>query len=95
MLERAFQLRESQTEQQRTETRVEFELNWPALVAYINQTEARGEKMRGEVLFCLGERKGGPSLEKIVWYVLDRAVRMSAKGTADRGAPRSDQKSRL
>ena len=29
--------------------------------------EARGEKMRGDVLFELGESQGGPSIEKIVW----------------------------
>lgn len=95
MLERAFQLRESQTEQERAEMRFEFEVNWPALVAYIKQTETRGEKMRGDVLFSLGERQGGPSLEKIVWYVLDRAVLLRAKCSTDRGAPGSDQESAL
>ena len=29
--------------------RVEFESNWPALVAYINQSETRGEKIGGDV----------------------------------------------
>ena len=33
LLEQAFQLRESQTEEQRASMRAEFELNWPALVA--------------------------------------------------------------
>lgn len=41
--------------------------------------EARGEKMRGDVLFALGEGQGGPSVERIMWYILDRAVLMSAK----------------
>ena len=79
LLEHAFQLRESQTEEQRAIMRTEFELNWPALVAYVKQSEARGEKMRGDVLFALGEGEGGPSIEKIVWYMLDRAVLMSTK----------------
>ncbi len=35
LLEHAFQLRESQTEEQRTIMRAEFEVNWPALVDYI------------------------------------------------------------
>src|SRR5262245_3626620 len=35
--------------------RGEFGVNWPALVAYIKQSEARGERMRGDVLFALGE----------------------------------------
>lgn len=74
LLERAFQVRESQTEEQRAKMREDFEVRWPALVAYINQTEARGEKMMGEVLFALGERQDGPSLERIVWYMLDRAL---------------------
>ena len=79
LLEQAFQLRESQTEEQRAILRAEFEANWPALVAYIKQSEARGEKMRGDLLFALGEGQGGPSIEKIVWYMLDRAVLMSTK----------------
>ena len=79
LLEHAFHLRESQTEEQRAIMRNDFEVNWPALVAYIKQTEARGEKMRGDVLFALGEGQGGPSIEKIVWYMLDRAVLMSTK----------------
>jgi hypothetical protein len=79
LLEHAFQLRESQTEEQRAVMRAEFEVNWPALVAYIKQSEARGEKMRGDVLFELGEGQGGPSIEKIVWYMLDRAVLMNIK----------------
>ena len=79
MLEHAFQLRESQTEEQRAIMRAEFEENWPALVAYIKQSEARGENMRGDVLFALGEGPGGPSIEKIVWYMLDRAVLMRTK----------------
>jgi len=79
LLEHAFQLRESQTEEQRAIMRTEFELNWPALGAYVKQSEARGEKMRGDVLFALGEGEGGPSIEKIVWYMLDRAVLMSTK----------------
>ena len=79
LLEQAFQLRESQTEAQRATMRAEFEVNWPALVAYIKQSEARGEKMRGDVLFALGEGPDGPSIEKIVWYMLDRAVLRSAK----------------
>ena len=78
LLEQAFQLRESQTEEQRATMRAEFEANWPALVAYIKQSEARGENMRGDVLFALGEGQGGPSIEKIAWYVLDDAVQMSA-----------------
>ena len=79
LLEHAFQLRESQTEEQRAIMRAEFEANWPALVAYIKQSEARGEKMRGDVLFALGEGQGGPSMAKIAWYILDRAVLMSTK----------------
>ena len=79
LLEHAFQLRESQTEEQRAIMRAEFEANWPALVAYIMHSEARGEKMRGDVLFALGEGQGGPCVEKIVWYMLDRAVMMSTK----------------
>ena len=79
LLEQAFQVRESQTEEQRAIMRAEFELNWPALVAYVKQSEARGEKMRGDVLFALGEGQGGPSIEKIVWYMLDRAVLMSTR----------------
>ena len=79
LLEHAFQLRESQTEEQRAIMRVEFEANWPSLVAYIKHSEARGEKMRGDVLFALGEGQGGPSIEKIVWYMLDRAVLMGTK----------------
>jgi hypothetical protein len=53
--------------------RVEFEANWPSLVAYIKPSEARGEKMRGDVLFALGEGQGGPSIEKIACYMLDHA----------------------
>ena len=79
LLEQAFQLRESQTEERRAIMRTDFEVNWPALVAYIKQSEARGENMRGDVLFALGEDQGGPSIEKIVWYMLDRAVLMSTK----------------
>ena len=79
LLEQAFQLRESQTQEQRAIMRAEFEVNWPALVAYVKHREARGEQMRGDVLFELGEGQGGPSIEKIVWYVLDRAVLMSIK----------------
>ncbi len=72
-------MRESQREEERATMRAEFEAHWPELVAYIKQTEGRGEKMRGDVLFALGEGQGGPSVEKIVWYMLDRAVLMSAK----------------
>ena len=79
LLEHAFQLRETQTEEQRAVMRADFELNWPALAAYIKQSEARGEKLRGDVLFELGEGQGGPSIEKVVWYMLDRAVLMSTK----------------
>jgi hypothetical protein len=79
LLEHAFQLRESQTEEQRAIMRADFEVNWPALVAYVKQSEASGEKMRGDVLFALSEGQGGPSIEKIVWYMLDRAVLMSTK----------------
>ena len=79
LLDQAFQLRESQTEKQRAGMRAEFEGNWPALAAYIRQSAARGEQMRGDVLFELGEGQGGPSIEKIVWYLLDGAVRMSPK----------------
>jgi hypothetical protein len=79
LLEHAFQLRESQTEEQRAIMRSEFAANWPALAAYVKQSEARGEKMKGDVLFALGEGQGGPSIEKIVWYILDRAVLMSTK----------------
>ena len=79
LLEQAFQLRERQTGEVSATMRAEFEVNWPALVAYIKQHEARGEKMRGDVLFALGEGQGGPSIEKIVWYILDRAVLMSTK----------------
>ena len=79
LLEQAFQLRESQTEDQRAAMRLNFEVNWPALVAYIKQKEARAENLRGDVLFALGEAQGGPSIEKLVWYILDRAVQMSTK----------------
>ena len=79
LLEQAFQLRESQTQVQRATMRADFEVNWPALVSYVKQSEARGETMRGDVLFELGEGQGGPSIEKIVWYMLDRAVLMSTK----------------
>ena len=79
LLEQAFQLRESQTEKQRAIMRAEFEVNWPALVAYVKQSAARGEEMRGDVLFALGEGQGGPSIEKVVWYMLDWAVLMSTK----------------
>jgi DUF438 domain-containing protein len=81
LLEHAFQLRESQTEEERPKMRAEFETNWPALVAYIKDAEAHGRKMKGDVLFTLGESQGGPSIEKIVWYLLDRAV-MHAKRAA-------------
>jgi len=74
LLEHAFQLREGQSEEQRAIMRAEFEVKWPALVAYIKQSEARGEKMSGDVLFALGEGQGGPTIEKVVWYMLDRAV---------------------
>jgi hypothetical protein len=74
LLEQAFQLRESQTEEQRATMRAELEANWPALVAYIKDAEAHGKKMKGDVLFTLCESQGGPSIEKIVWYLLDRAV---------------------
>ena len=79
LLEQAFQLRESQTEEERAAMRVEFEVQCPALVAYIKQSEARGQNIRGDVLFALGEGEDGLSIEKIVWYVLNRAVLMSAK----------------
>jgi len=79
LLEHAFQIRESQTEEERAKMRAEFEMNWPPLVAYIKEAEARGEKMSGAVLFALGEAQGGPSLEKIVWYLLDRAVMHSKR----------------
>jgi len=79
LLEQAFQVRESQTEEQRAKMRADFEVRWPALVAYIKQTEARGEQMKSDVLFALGEHQGGPSIEKIVWYMLDRAVVMGRK----------------
>ena len=82
LLEQAFHLRESQTDEQRALMRAEFEVNWPALVSYVKHREARGETMRGDVLFELGEGQGGPSIEKIVWYVLDRAVLMSTKSGA-------------
>jgi streptomycin 6-kinase len=64
LLEQAFQLRESQTEEHRAIMRAEFEMNWPALVAYVKQSEARGEKMRGDVLFALGEGQGAVRLLK-------------------------------
>ena len=74
LLEHAFQVRESQTEEERAKRRAEFEENWPALVAYIKDSESKGQKMKGDVLFALGEAQGGPPIEKIVWYLLDRAV---------------------
>ena len=79
LLEQAFQVRESQTTEQRATMRVDFEAKWPALVAYIKQTEAAGEKMGGDVLFALGEDRGGPSLEELAWYMLDHAVMLSTK----------------
>jgi len=82
LLEHAFQVRESQTEEERAKMRAEFERNWPALVAYIKEAEAQGKKMKGDVLFTLGETQGSPSIEKIVWYLLDRAVLMSTKRAA-------------
>ena len=82
LLEHAFQLRESQTEEERAKMRAEFEINWPALVAYIKDAEAQGKTMKGDVLFALGETQGGASIEKIVWYLLDRAVLMSTKRAA-------------
>jgi hypothetical protein len=74
LLEHAFQVRENQTDEERAKMRAEFEENWPAVVAYIKDSQARGKKMKGDVLFTLGEAQGGPSIEKIVWYLLDRAV---------------------
>ena len=44
LLEHAFQVRESQTEEERATMRAEFEGNWPALVAYIKEAEAHGKK---------------------------------------------------
>jgi hypothetical protein len=82
LLEHAFQLRESQTEEERAKMRAEFEINWPALVAYIKDAEAQGKTMKGDVLFALGEAQGGASIEKIVWYLLDRAVLMTTKRAA-------------
>jgi hypothetical protein len=82
LLEHAFQVRESQTEEERATMRAEFERNWPALVAYIKEAEAQGRKMQGDVLFTLGEALGGTSIDKIVWYLLDRAVLMSTKRAA-------------
>jgi hypothetical protein len=82
LLEHAFQVRESQTEEERAKMRAEFERNWPALVAYIKEAEAQGKQMKGDVLFTLGETQGGPSIENIVWYLLDRAVLMSTKRAA-------------
>jgi hypothetical protein len=82
LLEHAFQLRESQTEEERAKMRAEFEINWPALVAYIKDAEAQGKTMKGDVLFALGETQGGASFEKIVWYLLDRAVLMTTKRAA-------------
>ena len=82
LLEHAFQVRESQTEDERAKMRAEFERNWPALVAYIKEAEAQGRKMQGDVLFTLGEVLGGPSIDKIVWYLLDRPVLMSTKRAA-------------
>ena len=82
LLEHAFQVRESQTEEERAKMRAEFKKNWPALVAYIRDAEAQGRKMNGDVLLTLGEAQGGPSIEKIVWYLLDRAVLMSTKRAA-------------
>ena len=38
--------------------------------------------MKGDVLFTLSEAQGGPSIGKIVWYLLDRAVLMSTKRAA-------------
>lgn len=74
LLEHAFQVRERQTEEERAQMRAEFQRKWPALVAYIKKAEADGKKMSGAVLFTLGEAKDGPTLENIVWYLLDRAV---------------------
>jgi hypothetical protein len=81
LLERAYQVRERQTDEERAKTRAEFEENWPALVAYIKDSEAKGKTMKGAVLCALGEAPGGPSIEKIVWYLLDRAV-LSTKRAA-------------
>ena len=52
---RHFSFRESQTEEQRAFLRAEFEVNWPALVAYVKQSAARGEEMRGDALFALAK----------------------------------------
>jgi quercetin dioxygenase-like cupin family protein len=46
LLEHAFQVRESQTEEERANMRAEFERNWPALVAYIKEAEAQGRQSR-------------------------------------------------
>ena len=67
---------------ERATMRAEFERNWPALVAYIKEAEAQGRKRKGDVLFTLGEAQDGPSIDKIVWYLLHRAVLMSTKRAA-------------
>ena len=59
--------------------RAGFEANWLALVAYAKLKRGAWRKDEGDVLFALGEGQGGPSIEKIVWYMLDRAVLMSTK----------------
>ena len=47
LLEHAFQVRESQIDEERATMRAEFERNWPALVAYIKEAEAQGRKDEG------------------------------------------------
>ena len=81
LLEHAFEVRESQTEEERAKMRAEFEKNWPALVAYIKDSEAKGKKMKGDVLFTLGELRRRSFYRKDVWYLLDRAV-LSTKRAA-------------
>jgi hypothetical protein len=65
LLEHAFQVRESQIDEERATMRAEFERNWPALVAYIKEAEAQGRKMKGDVLFALSEAQGGPTCSTV------------------------------
>ena len=66
---------ERQTEQERADLRAEFEATWPALAAYVKQTEARGARMEPEVIGALVAADGGPPPETLGWYTTDLICR--------------------
>ena len=72
LFEYASMLRESQTKEERAAKRVDFETRFPALTAYIKHTEARGEKMKHEVLAALADPDKGPTQLEFAWYMVDR-----------------------